>query len=68
MDPSGRSGITIGIMAVGGLIGAAISTVSFIVTQQMMAGTINWKFVGIAAATGFISGLVATSPLGLLGQ
>ena len=67
-DPNGRFWITAGIMAVGGLIGAAINTVSSIATQQALTGTVNWKSVGIAAASGFVSGAIAASPLGLTGQ
>ena len=55
-------------MAVGGLIGAAISAVSSAITQQALTGEVNWKSVGVAAATGFVSGAVAASPLGLVGQ
>ena len=55
-------------MAVGGLIGAAISAVSSAVTQQALTGTVNWKSVGVAAASGFVSGAVAASPLGVVGQ
>ena len=67
-DPNGRFWITAGLMAVGGLIGAAISAVSSAVTQQALTGTVNWKSVGVAAATGFVSGAVAASPLGIVGQ
>ena len=67
-DSSGGFWITVGIMAVGGLIGAAISAVSSAVTQQALTGTVNWKSVGVAAVTGFVSGAVAASPLGIVGQ
>ena len=67
-DPSGGLWVTAGLMAVGGLIGAAISAVSSAVTQQALTGTVNWKSVGVAAASGFVSGAVAASPLGIVGQ
>lgn len=67
-DTNGECWISVGIMAVGGLIGAAISAVSSAVTQKALTGTVNWKSVGVAAATGFVSGAIAASPLGLAGQ
>lgn len=67
-DPNGGFWITARLMAVGGLIGTAISAVSSIVTQQRLTGTVNWKSVGVAAATGFVSGAVAASPLGIKAQ
>ena len=67
-DANGGFWLTVGVMAVGGLIGAAISAVSSVVTQQALTGTVNWKSVGVATAAGFVSGAVAASPLGLVGQ
>ena len=67
-DSSGKFWITAGIMAIGGLIGGAVSAVSSAVTQKVLTGTVNWKSVGVAAATGFVSGAVAASPLGAVGQ
>ena len=68
VDDGGEFWVTIGIMAIGGLIGSAISTVSSIVTQQALTGTVNWKSVGVAAVSGFVSGAIAASPLGVVGQ
>ena len=67
-DSNGGFWVTIGIMAVGGIIGAAVSAVSSAVTQQVLTGTVNWKSVGVAAVSGFVSGAVAASPLGIVGQ
>lgn len=67
-DTNGGCWITIGAMAIGGLIGAVISAASSAVTQKTLTGTVNWKSVGVAAAAGFVSGAVAASPLGVLGQ
>lgn len=67
-DANGGFWLTVGVMAVGGLIGSAISAVSSAVTQRALTGTVNWKSVGVAAATGFVSGAVAASPLGKTGQ
>lgn len=52
-------------MAVGGAIGAAISAVSSAATQKALTGTINWKSVAVAFGSGFVSGAVAASPLGI---
>ena len=67
-DTNGGCWITIGAMAIGGLIGAVISAASSAVTQKTLTGTVNWKSVGVAAAAGFVSGAVAASPLGKAGQ
>ena len=67
-DANGGFWLTVGIMAIGGLIGAAISAISSVVTQQAQTGTVNWKSVGVATASGFASGAIAASPLGLTGQ
>ena len=60
--------LTVGIMAIGGVIGAAVSAVTSIVTQQISTGYVSWQSVGIAAISGFVSGAIAASPLGLLWQ
>ena len=60
--------VTIGTMLVGGLIGAVVSAVASVVSQKSLTGDVNWKSVGVAAATGFVSGAVAASPLGAWGQ
>ncbi len=66
-DDDGEFWITVGIMAVGGLIGAGVSAVASAVTQYRMAGSINWKSVAVSAAGGFVSGAIAASPLGAVG-
>lgn len=60
--------ITIGIMLVGGAVGAGISAVGSALTQKGFNGEINWKSVAIAAGSGFITGAIAASPVGLIGQ
>jgi hypothetical protein len=69
-DPTGESAVlvTLGIMAIGGLIGTVVSATSSALTQKAITGSVNWKSVGVAAATGFVSGAVAASPLGIGGQ
>ena len=69
-DPSGYSAIliTLGIMAIGGFIGAAVSAGTSALVQLAINGEVNLKSVGVAAISGFISGAIAASPLGLTGQ
>ena len=52
-------------MAIGGLIGAAVGAGASAIMQYAFNGEVNWKSVGIAAASGFVSGAIAASPLGL---
>jgi len=69
-DENGHSAIltTIGIMAIGGVIGAVVSSASSIITQKALTGSVNWKSVGVAAVSGLVSGAVAASPIGIGGQ
>ena len=60
--------VTAGIMAVGGVIGAVVSAVGSAISQKVTTGTVNLKSVLVAAATGFVSGAIAASPIGLIGQ
>ena len=68
IDIAGGFWLELGIMAVGGLIGAGINAISSAVTQKVTTGTVNWKSVAVAAGSGFVSGAVAASPLGQFGQ
>ena len=67
-DPTGEFGVAIGVMFIGGLIGSAISAITSVATQELFTGTVNWKSVGVAAISGFFSGAIAASPLGITGQ
>ena len=67
-DTKGNILVTLGLALVGGIIGAAISAASSAVTQYVFTGSVNWKSVGVATVSGFISGAIATSPIGLIGQ
>ena len=60
--------ITAGISLIGGAIGGVINGVSNAVTQKITTGTIDWKSVGVATASGFVSGAIAASPIKLKGQ
>ena len=55
---------TIGIMAVGGLVGGITSAVSTACIDKAFDGSVNWKSVAISAASGFIDGAISASPLG----
>ena len=56
---------------IGAAVGAIISA-GFKLADQLISGTkiedVDWKDVGIAAASGAITGFVASTPLGLGGQ
>ena len=67
-DENGHSAIltTIGIMAIGGVLGAVVSSASSIITQKALTGSVNWKSVGVAAVSGLISGAVAASNSGII--
>ena len=69
-DPSGCASIliTLGIMAIGGLIGAAVGAGTSAIMQYAFNGEVNWQSVGVAALSGFVSGAIAASPLGRVGQ
>ncbi len=68
-DPSGHSlSVTLGIMAIGGFIGAVVSGVASALVQKKLTGSINKKSVAVAVVSGFVSGAVAASPLGIIGQ
>ncbi len=67
-DSNGQIWTTIGIMAVGGVIGAGISAATSIITQKVFENNINWKSVLVAVGTGFVSGAIGASPLGGVGQ
>ena len=68
VDKDGELWITLGIMAIGGLIGAAVSATLSIVSQQATSGEIDWAVVGISAGAGFLSGALSASPLGVWWQ
>ncbi len=69
-DSSGKSALltTLGIMAVGGLLGGIVSTGASIFTQLSTTGTIDFKATAVAFGTGFVGGAVSASPLGPTGQ
>ena len=57
--------ITAAIMLVGGASSTVVSAVGSAATQKVLTGSVNWKSVAVAAGSGFVSGAVAASPLGL---
>ena len=64
-DPSGTFWLTLGIMVAGGLINAAISAVASAISQ---GDDFDAAEFWIDIASGFVSGMVAASPLGFAGQ
>ena len=58
----------VGIMAVGGAVGAVINVAISVVSQEITTGEVNLKSVGVAAVSGFIGGAVAASPIAVKGQ
>ena len=68
-DETGEFGwITAGIMAIGGAIGAVVSGATSAITQYATTGEINWGSVAVAAGSGFVSGALSASPLGITWQ
>lgn len=56
------------MMAAGGVIGAGISVASSMLSQSIIEGKVDWRKVAVAAGTGFVSGAITASPLGVWGQ
>ena len=67
-DENGSWGITLGLMAIGGLIGAATSVITTIVTAVVAHEEVTMGSVLVSLGTGFVSGAVAASPLKKTGQ
>lgn len=71
-DKSGALwGITLGIMAIGGLIGGAVGAAIEAVGQLSSGASLDnmdWKDVGVAFGAGFVAGAVAASPVRKSGQ
>jgi RHS repeat-associated protein len=61
-------GPTLAIMAVGGLLGAIINTAASVATQLIFDHKVDVESTAVAAISGFVSGAVAASPLGAIGQ
>lgn len=69
VDPFGMSVlVTLGIMAVGGIIGALIDGGASILEQKVTDGEVEWEKVLADAAWGFVDGAISASPLGLAGK
>ena len=56
--------LIVGAAVIGGLTGGAVSAVS----QYMTTGNIDWKVVGVNAASGALSGAVSATSIGLVGS
>ena len=69
VDPIGLSFLlTLGLIAIGAVIGGAVSAVSSIVEQKKTDGEVNWKEVAVDAAWGALDGGISASPLGFVGK
>ena len=68
VDEDGEFWLELGIMAAGGIIGAFTNGIASTVSQYIINGNIDIESVAIAAASGFVSGAIAASPLGIVGQ
>ena len=69
IDPYGLAILTtLAIMAIGGLVVAAIEATVSVAEQSITNGKVNWCEVASDAAWGFASGAVAASPLGVVGK
>jgi RHS repeat-associated protein len=64
-DPSGTFWFALGLMALGGLMGAVFSAGASVLSQIAEDGEVNKAAVGVAALAGFIGGAVGASPLGV---
>lgn len=69
VDPIGLSFLlTLGLIALGAVIGGTVSAVSSVVEQKKEDGEVNWKEVAVDAAWGALDGGISASPLGFIGQ
>jgi RHS repeat-associated protein len=68
VDENGEFWVELGIMAVGGVVGAVTNAITSAAMQYFVKGEVDAKSVVVAAASGFVSGAIASSPLGLGGQ
>lgn len=70
LDPSGRFGISIGLLIAGFIIGSLVSTASSIITQSLTEGIENinvWQVL-LDGTIGGISGLIAFSGIEAIGS
>ena len=68
-DPFGLSVLlTIGLIALGAVIGGAVNAVSSMAEQKKENGEINWKEVAVDAAWGALDGGISASPLCFVGK
>ena len=65
VDEDGEFWVELGIMAVGGLIGAITNAITSVVSQKLIDDSVNENTVRVAAVSGFVSGAIAASPLGI---
>ena len=69
VDPIGLSFLlTLGLIALGAVIGGAVSAISSVIEQKKEGEEVNWKEVAVDAAWGALEGGISASPLGFVGQ
>jgi len=54
-------------LAVGTVIGAAVGFTLSVTSQLLSSGSVNWGLVAVATCTGAISGLIASTGIGVIG-
>lgn len=60
--------VTLGIMAIGGVIGSVTGVLTTVYMDLAFTGMVDYKSVIVSAASGFIGGAISASPLKLTGQ
>ena len=69
VDPIGLSLLlTLGLIALGAVIGGAVSAVTSVAEQKKEDGEVNWEEVAVDAAWGALDGGISASPLGFVGK
>ena len=68
VDGNGEFWVELGIMAIGGVIGAITNTATSYFSQKIISKEVDKKSLLVAAASGFVSGAISASPLGVGGQ
>lgn len=67
-DKTGDLWVAVTSMAICGVIGAGISAAGSLITQEISGESFNLKTFALDVATGFVSGAITGSPVGVIGQ
>ncbi len=68
IDKTGDLWVALTSMAICGVIGAGVSAAGSLIAQKMSGESFNLKTFALDTATGFVSGAITGSPLGIVGQ